>query len=968
MVGWLATGFEGYGLVIGGVVGAAFGRGLRMLIRAEVERATEGLLAKLEANQKPFSNEIIRRSWSDDVRRAPVQPEIPTPPSAPPVADTQEAPTAPVIRAEAAKEELIKEMAFASPFSGEKAPESANANSFGSDSSNVIQAAQKWLFGGNTIVRVGLVVLFVGLSFLASYAASAGLFPVEMRLALVGLFGAGLIAFGFRTQEKRPQFGLALQGGGVATIYLTLYGTTKLIDNASPVAAFVLMMLICALGCALALLQRSQALAATSFIGGFAVPLLLSTGGGDVAGLFAYYSLLNFAILFISVRRSWRVVNIIGFISTFGVLTLVVGSGAGSKQFMATQAFLIVSVLVYVATAILYTRLTPSPAADQLPKQGLSQFGNMVDTTLLFGTALIGFGLEVSLVEDRPFGSAFAALSFAALYLALAAFTTRYLPKANRLLSEALLAVGVIFVTLAVPLALGARWTSAVWALEGAGAFWIGMRQARWLPRLFGLVLQGLAAFFYIAGLNPNETAIPLANPAFMGAMLVALPILVTAYWLQKPLPHSGSALATTYAQTELNLAKPAFFVGFAYWWLAWGTEIHRKLPPVAAGQMPEFAFSSDLLLMLTMLAFLVSALGFQFLGRRVQWQVAIWPSAASLIALGIGLLGNFAESSHILYSPDWLLWVIAIGLHIWMLYVNDHDAVVSRPILAGTHIGGVWLGVLLLADCMDLALDSGRLWETSWAGVGFLVILVAVLIGLTWTATRRMHAQFPSLKWPLDRHSLAYGWQAAVPIAALVGLGALTTALLASGEADPLPYIPLMNPVDLSVALALAALVLWRHYVIAAKPGPVEAKWLAGREALAVLALLAFIAINTAWLRVTHQILGVAWSADALFASFYVQTGLAILWTVLALPLMVIAHRRTDRSMWLVGAGLLGLTVAKLMLVDLNNTGGGARIIAFIAVGVLMLIVGYLAPIPPRVRDPEAPSADEASRKDIAE
>lgn len=45
----------------------------------------------------------------------------------------------------------------------------------------VFAAARSWLLGGKTIVRLGLVILFVGLSFLASYAASAGLFPIEWR-------------------------------------------------------------------------------------------------------------------------------------------------------------------------------------------------------------------------------------------------------------------------------------------------------------------------------------------------------------------------------------------------------------------------------------------------------------------------------------------------------------------------------------------------------------------------------------------------------------------------------------------------------------------------------------------------------------------------------------------------------------------------------------------------------------------
>ena len=94
-------------------------------------------------------------------------------------------------------------------------------------------------------------------------------------------------------------------------------------------------------------------------------------------------------------------------------------------------------------------------------------------------------------------------------------------------------------------------------------------------------------------------------------------------------------------------------------------------------------------------------------------------------------------------------------------------------------------------------------------------------------------------------------------------------------------------------------------------------------------------------------------WSIDLLLDSVVVQTGLAILWTVLALTLMVVAHRRVRRTLWLIGAGLLALTVLKLLLIDLNAAGGGARIIAFMGVGVLMLVVGYLAPLPPKDSHP---------------
>ena len=44
-----------------------------------------------------------------------------------------------------------------------------------------------------------------------------------------------------------------------------------------------------------------------------------------------------------------------------------------------------------------------------------------------------------------------------------------------------------------------------------------------------------------------------------------------------------------------------------------------------------------------------------------------------------------------------------------------------------------------------------------------------------------------------------------------------------------------------------------------------------------------------------------------------------------------------------------MGVVVAKLFLVDLSHVGGIERIVSFIAVGVLMLVIGYFSPVPPR-------------------
>ena len=90
---------------------------------------------------------------------------------------------------------------------------------------------------------------------------------------------------------------------------------------------------------------------------------------------------------------------------------------------------------------------------------------------------------------------------------------------------------------------------------------------------------------------------------------------------------------------------------------------------------------------------------------------------------------------------------------------------------------------------------------------------------------------------------------------------------------------------------------------------------------------------------------------------STLVETSISIFWTVIALTTMLVATRTHARIVWLTGAGLLGVVIAKLFLVDLSHVGTVERIISFVGVGLLMLIIGYFSPLPPAVEQDESQS-----------
>lgn len=79
---------------------------------------------------------------------------------------------------------------------------------------------EEWLAklcsGENLLVKLGVVILFLGVSFLVKYAAQQGLIPLELRLTAAALDGCALLAVGWKLRSERPVYTQVLQGAGSA--------------------------------------------------------------------------------------------------------------------------------------------------------------------------------------------------------------------------------------------------------------------------------------------------------------------------------------------------------------------------------------------------------------------------------------------------------------------------------------------------------------------------------------------------------------------------------------------------------------------------------------------------------------------------------------------------------------------------------------------------------------------------------
>lgn len=1053
---------------------------------------------------------------------------------------------------------------------------------------------QRWIIGGNPLVKIGVLILFLGLAFLLRYAAEHAVLPVEYRYAGVATSGIALLLLGWRWRLRKDNYGLMLQGLGVGVLYLTTLAAMKLHPLIPPSFGFAILLAVAVFSALLAVLQNALPLAVIGTLGGFAAPVLASTGHGNHVMLFSYMTLLNLGVLGIAWFKAWRPLNLVGFSCTFALAGAWASNGYRDELFASTEPFLLLFFVVYLAITVLFARRTladaPTPADLSYGAQIRLAAARVpyVDASLAFGVPLLTFGLQCMLVRPWQYGAAFSALGFGLTYLLLAFALLRRGGPRYLLLNETLLALGVVFASLAIPLGLEPRWTASAWALEAAGMFWIGLRQRRWHARLFALLLLGGAALYFGLDLQWDDSGRAVLDGSVPGALLLAtgalamwqlirraqrepdspvsafenailapllaggllgaatvpfllwpmhwatpaLALLATlaifggqrqqvrqlSYWgwayqavagaLFLSTMHSGAsdvALSSSWsgllaagligasmlagvvavvrglaagtaagaAPAQVSgVASLALLAGLAFlnlaplfvlrwehaamlwpvtalatlWWavharhratlafalllqvIAGTAQLGSRVLSLFGGASPELTpflhsgFWGPLLIALASLlgARLLqraaptprdraqdetatqprlpatlpgaAALGWISLAWAGLWWAGAWSlelarlldtPALTAALVGIAVVSVCAMSAaarrwhwpqlgsatlcylpvltlisaillpdgggHPMASWGALAWPLALLMH--ALLLRRQPAWVGTLAQQLTHIGGAWLFVLLAAA--ELRWRFAGLGEAggAWPLLGWMIAPVAYLWALCSPALRR--------RWPLDAQPYAYRVVSALPMALyLLGWIWLSNAL-SSGAALPLPYFPIVNPLELAQLAAWLGIALWWHTLRN------EKTYAATRPQAQLLGGLTLLAMLTGMvLRTCHHWAGVPWDMQALLASMLVQSALSLSWAAVAIGLMLAGNRRHHRGVWIAGAALVGVVVAKLFLVELAASGSLARIISFIVVGLLLLLVGYFAPLPPRrgAAAVDTPAADSTA------
>jgi uncharacterized membrane protein len=391
-----------------------------------------------------------------------------------------------------------------------------------------------------------------------------------------------------------------------------------------------------------------------------------------------------------------------------------------------------------------------------------------------------------------------------------------------------------------------------------------------------------------------------------LAGLCLAIAGLTSAYFLQSK--------RQTLRDWEREFYLLPYLWGLVWWSASWLGQLDLWLP--AARRWMGLA-----------LAAAGSAVLAHALAQRIGWPLLRRTTLGLLPVLGLLGLGAIFALAHPLGHGGWLAWPLALAALFWLLYQLEGE--LPPPLLGACQAASLWL-VLALAGSEAAYWLARAASGESWRLIGWAL---PALLTLAW-----LHS--PPRRWPFNTYSGDYQRLGLGGLALALGLWLLHANLTRRGDAAPLPYLPLLNPLDITQALVLLAVFRWWR-------GLTAPAW-AARIGNALIAAAAFLGLHGVVVRSVHQWADVPFRSSAMLASTTFQTCLSLLWSVVALVCMSFATRHRLREAWFVGAALIAAVVAKLFLVDLDGSNTLARIVSFLGVGLLLLIIGYLAPLPP--------------------
>jgi uncharacterized membrane protein len=344
--------------------------------------------------------------------------------------------------------------------------------------------------GSQWFNRIGIVAMLIGVAWFLKFAFENHWVGPAGRVLIGLLSGAALIAWSERFRNKGYfAFSYSLKAVGSGVLYLSLWAAYSMYHLIPPGVAFAGMVLVTAFNAFIAWRQSAELLAVYAIVGAFSTPLLLSTGHNEEVFLFCYLLMMNAATMALLVVKGWNRLLVLSFLGTVAFYWGWYWQFYTPAAFAKTAFFLALFVLLFAAATILARQ-----------KRVLARQDDAARVLVSLANAAFGFlGYYAMLSQNgsgRNTALAWCSVGFGAFYLGVRKLMERTPVAGTRLasLADIQLSIAIVFLTLAVPLAVHGHWVTVGWMAEGTVLVWVATRMRTALMRMLaaGALMLGL--------------------------------------------------------------------------------------------------------------------------------------------------------------------------------------------------------------------------------------------------------------------------------------------------------------------------------------------------------------------------------------------------------------------------------------------------------------------------------------------
>jgi len=376
---------------------------------------------------------------------------------------------------------------------------------------------------------IGIFALLIGSGWFLKLAMDNHWIGPLGRILAGLIAGTAIILWSERFRRQGfSVFSYSLKAVGSGVLYLSLWAAFQLYHLMPASAALGAMILVTAWNAYMAWSQNSELLAAYALAGGFATPLLLSTGVNHQIFLFTYLLVIDIATVVLVRLKPWPRLLLGAFPATVAFFISWYIQFNSADQLDTSILFVGLFFLTFASVA-----LGRSPEAKRTASI-------ITEILLPLGNAAFAALASYSLLQDAGHHDLlpWVMILFAALYLGL-----MRLPETS-VASAVHLSLAIVFLTIAIPLKASGRWITIGWLAEGVALLWVSAhlsvpktedtpvrvhRVLRWLA--IGALVLGFLGLLSFPYLFDRYLQTPFLNSRF-ATSLFGVAALAASAWI----------------------------------------------------------------------------------------------------------------------------------------------------------------------------------------------------------------------------------------------------------------------------------------------------------------------------------------------------------------------------------------------------------------------------------------------------